>query len=136
MLLVTFNRQLEVPLDLPDGTHLPRGSFLSIPNWPVMRDPKLFANPDTFEPARFSHAADGDKWAFSSYGSDWPGWGTGKFACPGRFWAGAQMKLGLITLLDQFDLVLPEGQTGRPQNMVHGESCLPDFGQSMKMKRR
>ena len=133
---VTFNRQLDVPLNLPDGTLLPKGSFLSVPQWPVYYDPTLYKDPETFDAARFAQLPDNDKWTFASHNSDWPGWGTGKFACPGRFWASAQMKLILVTLLNEYDTSLPDGQVGRPKNMVYGESCLPDFTQGMRLKRR
>jgi cytochrome P450 len=51
--------------------------------------------------------------------------GHGRFACPGRFFAGLESKLILIHILENFELRLPEG-TGRPTNLVYADANVPD----------
>lgn len=60
----------------------------------------------------------------------------GKFACPGRFWASAQIKLLLMVLLNEFEISYPEGQTERPQNVVKGEKNQVSLGQRIVLRRK
>ena len=43
---------------------------------------------------------------FAASGKDGPAWGFGKFACPGRFWAGAQIKLVIMALLLHYGCIM------------------------------
>lgn len=52
--------------------------------------------------------------------------GHGKSSCPGRFFAGAQIKILLASILMRFDVTFPIGQHDRPQNVYSGESISPN----------
>jgi hypothetical protein len=49
----------------------------------------------------------------------------GKFSCPGRHWAAAQVKLLVMVLLLELEIGFPEGQSERPENKVLGEKPCP-----------
>lgn len=51
--------------------------------------------------------------------------GHGRYACPGRFFAGLESKLMLIHILENYELRLPEG-TDRPTNLVYADANIPD----------
>ena len=51
--------------------------------------------------------------------------GHGRYACPGRFFAGLESKLILIYILENYELMLPEG-TERPTNLVYADAGIPD----------
>ena len=40
-------------LNLPDGTHMPRGGWVGIPVLGIHRDERYYANPEVYEPFRF-----------------------------------------------------------------------------------
>jgi len=71
----------------------------------------------------------------SPHPTDGPGWGFGKFVCHGRFWAAAQIKLVVMTLLLHYDINHSEGQTDRPEDIMMGEKRTPSRTQQMMLKR-
>lgn len=72
---------------------------------------------------------------FAASGKDGPAWGFGKFACPGRFWAGAQIKLVIMALLLHYGIRYPEGQTNRLDDIMLGEKRTPSRAQQIVLRR-
>ena len=106
----------------------------------INKDPELYPSPNTFDPLRFykqrQELGQQERYQFSSLSSENPSWGVGKFACPGRFWASAQIKLLLMVLLNEFEISYPEGQIERPQNVVKGEKNQVSLGQRIVLRRK
>ena len=61
--------------------------------------------------------------------------GHGKFACPGRFFAGLESKIILAFIIQRFDMRLVEG-TSRPKNLVFGDANFPSPSQAIHFRRR
>jgi ent-kaurene oxidase len=61
--------------------------------------------------------------------------GAGSHACPGRFFASNEIKLIVAELLMNYDMRFAEGQ-GRPENMVHDFSIIPNFGAEFFMRKK
>lgn len=57
--------------------------------------------------------------------------GHGKLACPGPFYAAAQIKLILASILLEYDVHFPEGQSMRPEKIYSGEGITPDKTQKV-----
>jgi cytochrome P450 len=74
-------------------------------------------NNSTFEPALNN--------AFSSTSPDDLTFGYGVHACPGRFFATAELKLILVELLTKYDFRFEEGVVGRPENQFLDFMILP-----------
>jgi ent-kaurene oxidase len=127
-------------VELSNGMQLPRNSFVSIAYQPLMRDPEHYPDPLTFNPLRFYELrkAGGEegKHQFASVEVNEPMRAFGKFACPGRHWATAQIKLSLMVLLLEFDIGFPLSQGERPGNKVYGGRCIPSATQKLVLKRR
>ncbi|KAM0170711.1 hypothetical protein ACHAPF_008819 [Botrytis cinerea] len=138
--LMTFNRQLAIPVTLSNGVTLPKDTYISMTHYLINKDPELYPSPNTFDPLRFykqrQELGQQERYQFSSLSSENPSWGVGKFACPGRFWASAQIKLLLMVLLNEFEISYPEGQTERPQNVVKGEKNQVSLGQRIVLRRK
>lgn len=138
--LMTFSRQLMVPLKLSSGVTLPASTYISMTHAPMNKDPAYFQSPETFDGPRFykmrQEQGQEDRHQFASLDPNLPNWGVGKFACPGRFWASAQIKLLLMVLLLEFDISYPEGQTERPVNVMSGENYQISRTQHIVLKRR
>lgn len=137
---VTFQRRLMVPLTLSSGSTIPAKSYISIAYQPMLTDPTYYPSPLTFDPLRFYNQrqkeGEEEKHQFASVDLSDLLWTFGKFACPGRHWATAQIKLLIMVLLIEFDVSFPEGQKERPENKVVGTKCMPSVTQKMVLRRR
>ncbi|RFU29756.1 hypothetical protein B7463_g6564, partial [Scytalidium lignicola] len=102
---------------------------------------------DTFYPFRYSEirAISGQENAhqFVQTGQDNINFSHGPMACPGRFFAGAEVKCIIIEILRRYDVALGPNCEGegdpnglkRPKNIVHANlQCLPDFTKPIYFK--
>jgi ent-kaurene oxidase len=134
--LMTFNRKVARPLRFEDGTTLPAGTYITMPSDSVARDPDIYENPEHFDGYRFyDRRMEGGKNAnrhqFASTGPESLAFGQGKNACPGRFFAGVQIKVVLANILLNYDISYPPGQTQRPKNLYKGGLVRPDPRQKL-----
>ncbi|KAI0521211.1 cytochrome P450 [Xylaria bambusicola] len=139
--LLSFNRWVRSPLHLSDGTVLPANTFISMPTNSIAHDPELYKNPECFDVFRFlnkrlASQADAQRHQFVSTSSDSLPFGHGKFACPGRFFAAAQIKIVLANIIMKYDVSFPDSQTRRPDNVFTGEGIAPDRKQKVVFKQR
>lgn len=85
----------------------------------INRDPKLYPNPDKFDPLRFHHLGQqlGKELEYqhSTTGTDTIIFGHGFWACPGRFFAAAEIKTVAAYILTHHDFKLLPGQEKPPQ---------------------
>lgn len=134
----------------PDGHLLPCGATLSVVSYPVHRDPEIYADPDKFDPFRFSRlrgAGSGveggmgtgaaPNMAFVSTGAAYLPFGHGKHACPGRFLVDLELKMLLYHVLSVYDVeLLPEHKGARPEPQWVTEAVMPPVGVKLKFRRR
>lgn len=142
--LVSFQRLVLTPIRLSNGFTIPAGTHICAAADARSRDPKLYESPTEFRPLRFykslssSHAGAETEAANSftsvAAGDSW--FGTGRQACPGRWYASAQIKLVLCLLLFEYEFKYPEGQIKRPRNWFKDEWTGPDMEQIIMVKRR
>ena len=62
-------------------------------------------------------------------------WGYGKHACPGRWFADAEIKMILVHMLLEFDFRFPDGKS-RPESLEFETQNLPDRTATILLKRR
>ena len=139
--LVTFNRRLKKSLRFADGTTLPSGTYITMPSVPVARDPEIFEDPEEFNGSRFfdkrsSAKSEAFRHQFATIGPESLAFGFGKTACPGRFFAGAQIKAVLANIILSYDISFPAGQTERPENLYKGGLIRPDPRQKIVFNPR
>lgn len=103
---------------LSDGTVLPAGSMFAVAA-NTTHDPKLFPEPDKFIADRFmklrSEPGQERKWQLVELRPSLMTFGYGEHACPGRFFAAAEIKTFLCFLLLRYDLRFSKDQ-GRPKD--------------------
>jgi cytochrome P450 len=63
------------------------------------------------------------------------GFGYGRHACPGRFFAATEIKLIVARILLDYDLKLPEGQTERYPNIAIANNYVPDMKKELVFRR-
>ncbi|OAA56972.1 cytochrome p450 monooxygenase [Niveomyces insectorum RCEF 264] len=135
-----FIRKVMQPIDLSDGTHLPRGTKVLAPQVGYSRDDRYFPAADTFDALRFFRLRqrsdeDGHRWQFTSIGDINMNFGAGKHACPGRFFAGNEIKMMLAYYLINFEMKLKDGEE-RPKPMMIMMSKTPNPNGEVLFRRR
>ncbi|KAL3443342.1 cytochrome P450 [Aspergillus insuetus] len=115
--LIGIAREATKTMRLSNGTVIPKGSMLFVTNT-ALRDPKIYHNPDTFDPYRFANLrAAGSKSAYLvSPSPEHLGFGLGKHACPGRFFAANELKIILCHMLIKYDLKAVDGSDIASEN--------------------
>ena len=136
----TFIRKVLKPITLSNGTHLPAGTKLLAPLAGFSRDPALYPDPTTFDPLRFlrlreQSKSDSNRYQFTSLSDGNMNFGAGRHACPGRFFAGNEVKMALGFFLLNYEVALPEGKE-RPKAMIVVMSRVPDQEAELLFKRR
>ncbi|THU95306.1 cytochrome P450 [Dendrothele bispora CBS 962.96] len=122
---------------LSDGTTLiPAGSVVSLAPKPLHKNPKSYADPEVFDPFRFSklrtrnqqpqeEGSSGMKNSFTALSNDYIVFGIGKHACPGRFFAALKVKVILAEILLNYDLSFPEGTSKYPKPFAFNIFTVP-----------
>ena len=130
---------MKEPITLSDGVRLPKGTQLAMASAPVLMDPDVVPNPETFDPFRSYRKrlepGEGNRHLFAMTDKDHLQFGHGKYACPGRFFAVNEIKMILCKLLLEYDFVYPEGQ-GRPVNKTVNENIYPDPAARLLIRKR
>ncbi|KAL9591968.1 MAG: hypothetical protein Q9179_007187 [Wetmoreana sp. 5 TL-2023] len=131
------------PVKLSDGTLIQPGETIVMPSGPIARDQTYYENPYDFDGDRFLRLAGNDRKHASQSPNEYAGvepgnlsWGTGRFSCPGRWYASAMMKLLLATLILEYDFKFPNGQSQRPPNSVVDVNVLPNMKQKIMLSKR
>ncbi|KAI6767692.1 hypothetical protein HG530_005701 [Fusarium avenaceum] len=123
--LVVMERLVTRDTRLPDGTVLSRGTHIGVDgreNW----SPDIFENPNDFDGRRFlkRRQAGDSSGQFVQSSPEHAHFGMGKHQCPGRFFAGSELKLCLAEIILQYDIRLKEGYS--PQAMQIGFITISD----------
>lgn len=144
-------------LTTPDGVHIPKGNSVCVPGYALHHDPDIYPGADEFRPFRFSEkrrvgteakeedgGGDKDAARASSYISrarqqwatttnEFLGFGHGRAACPGRFFAATELKLMLAHLILHYDF---EMLASRPRNVWFAINRVPPMEQTIRIRRR
>jgi cytochrome P450 len=110
------------------GRPIPKGSQVVISPWLVHRNPKLWENPERFDPGRFSpeNASRRHRFAYLPFGG-------GPRICIGAAFAIAEALLILATIAQRYRLRLVPGFPIEPQGLI---TLRPRHGMRMTLKRR
>ncbi|KAJ0108710.1 Ent-kaurene oxidase [Diaporthe amygdali] len=143
---IRFPRWVKKPITLKDGTYIPRGYFIEAPYTAIVSDPELYPDSEVFDPYRFLNLRNGktedkinyssrEQYQFVNVAKENMGFGFGRHACPGRFFAAAELKLILANIILHYDLRMPNGATGGYQNSGSGGRLSKDPENQMEFKR-
>ncbi|KAF7356521.1 Cytochrome P450 [Mycena venus] len=88
-----------------DGVHIPKGAFIMFPVEDLHRNPKMFPNPDVFDPTRFTAENVEQR---KKYGTTFLGWGGGRHPCVGKRTALLEIKMMTILLMAQYQFSLTD----------------------------
>ena len=103
-----------------------------------MWDPAVYKNPESWDGYRFLRLRETPgkdrEAAFVSTNERHLGFGHGKHACPGRFFASSELKVALSHILLKYDLQLPKGAV--VQHRYSGASYYADPAATLLIRRR
>lgn len=106
---------------------------------PINMSSALYPSPETFDPFRFSklrqQPGNEMKYQHSSTGVDNINFGHGIWACPGRFFAAAQIKVVIAYLIMNYDLMVKPGEK-KPGQIHYGLATLPDAEADILFRKR
>ncbi|KAF2677137.1 cytochrome P450 [Lentithecium fluviatile CBS 122367] len=126
------------PLNM-DGTVLPKGAHTFV-RWESRCSAETYPNPDEFVVDRFlekresGEAGASSKWQFVTTSSDHMGFGHGRQACPGRFFASNEIKVAMVHLLLKYDWAYTDD--GRKPDQVVSNIPIMSFEQKIAFRRR
>ncbi|KAL2284627.1 hypothetical protein FJTKL_08726 [Diaporthe vaccinii] len=129
-LTATFQRKALQPITLSDGTHIPPGTMTFSPANAVNFDPEIYPDPEKFDGLRFyklRQASEGDanRYQLTSITKTQLQFGSGRHACPGRWFAAHQNKLVVAAVIQQYDIKFKDGE-GRPKGILFQTNQFPD----------
>lgn len=124
-------------IELSDKTFLPKGELIVVA-CDKMWDPNTYPNPNTFDPYRFLKLRETPGHETSaqlvSPSPEHLGFGFGKHACPGRFFAANEVKIALCHILLKYDIKLAEDY--KPTMRSNGLSLSADPMARISIRRR
>jgi len=137
-----MGRYALVDYTLSDGTFIPAGTVLSVSSSSVHHDPRIFEDPLRFDGFRFIKmreraVRDGypdRKFNVVTINSDFVAFGQGRHACPGRFFASAELKILLAYIVKTYDVKLVDD--ARPPNVYRLNAILPNPAAEVYFRRR
>ncbi|KAA8646104.1 uncharacterized protein ATNIH1004_007530 [Aspergillus tanneri] len=88
------------------GYFIPRGALVHPMVYTSNRSPEYIPNPDTFDGMRWTM----DRKLATTTGPGHLSFGLGRWACPGRFLAVAEIKMVVLTLLAEAEMELVDGE--------------------------
>lgn len=112
--------------DQVGGHHIPAGSTLIFPTYLIHRDPRLWPNPEGFDPRRFLPDAPHPRYAYLPFGA-------GRRMCVGAGFAILEATLIAAMIVQRFTLDLVPGATVVPEPTV---TLRPGDGLPMIVHRR
>ncbi|KAL6720897.1 Thromboxane-A synthase [Lecanora helva] len=121
--MTVYNRQLQSDYTLSNGVLLRKGQLICVSACSIQDDDMVFPNAQCYDGLRAYEQSlrDGQAHPFKFVDGEL-GWGSGRWACPGRFLAVLETKIMLVKLLTGYDFKLLPGNS-RPQRFT-----FHDFG--------
>lgn len=101
--------------DVYEGYFIPRGTDVFPNQWAMLHDPKMYPNPEVFNPDRFikdgaidPSVLDPAKVAF----------GFGRRICPGRYLSDNSLFITIASILHVFNISPAKDENGNPRNLL------------------
>lgn len=137
--MINMQRKVTKNVTLSDGTFLPKGAHTFV-RWESRCSGETYPNPDKFVVDRFlekresGEAGASSKWQYVTTSPDHMGFGHGRQACPGRFFASNEIKVAMVHLLLKYDWA--HADDGRWPDQMVSNIPIMSFEQRISFRRR
>ncbi|KAG6887831.1 hypothetical protein C0995_012331 [Termitomyces sp. Mi166 len=127
---LTMQRKVLKDFTFSDGTVVPKGHIVAVPNFAIHHDEENYTDASVFDGFRFSKMRELQAEGFSKHqmvalSCDYIVFGHGKHACPGRFFAVNELKALLVHTLLNYDVAF-ENDGPRPANSAFNSRISPN----------
>ena len=139
---VMIGRYAMADYTFSDGTFIPAGTIVGVSSNSVHRDPQTYEDPLRFDGFRFVKMK--ERAALDGYphkifdmvttNANFVGFGQGRHACPGRFFAAAEIKLLFAYIVTTYDIKLVDD--ARPLDFFRLNGIMPDPAAKVYFRRR
>ncbi|KAG9761828.1 hypothetical protein KCU73_g2196, partial [Aureobasidium melanogenum] len=147
---IRFNRVVKRPITLKDGTKLSPGTVIEAAFGAIVNDEELYPGPERYDQYRFLNLRDRtvpdpiqytnkENFQYVAATKEFMGFGYGRHACPGRFFAANEIKLIIAHILLTYDFQMPDEKAGienRYKPVVNAATSLPNTKNSIILRRR
>ncbi|KAF4621783.1 hypothetical protein D9613_012093 [Agrocybe pediades] len=136
---VQLSRKLLKDFTFSNGLTLPAGTHVAVATNATHMDENIYENPHEFNGFRFLNMRDEDgeniKHQIVSLSPESLTFGTGRHACPGRFFAANELKCMLGFIVLNYDVKLPDGMT-RPESSWSQGRIAPNNTAKVLFRKR
>ncbi|KAF8165943.1 cytochrome P450 [Crassisporium funariophilum] len=133
--LLHLGRKVLKDFMFSDGTLIPAGSTLRVNSYGSHHNEDLYPSPHSFQGFRFVNEDSLKQIPSAKPTLDYNPFGYGKHACPGRFFAAAQLKLMLAHIVTTYD-VKTEVEGVRPDSVWSEASVIPNLSAKILFRKR
>lgn len=132
---IIYMRAILENYTLSTGLELKRGQFLCVSGATRALDPTLFPNPEDYDALRaFKNLEEHRTKPFNNSHAEDLRWGSGRWACPGRYIATLLTKMIIVKLVDEYDFDFPTGSPPPITSLHEFNFMLPNS--NFLMRRR
>lgn len=126
-----INRMARNDYNVPGTNHvIEKGTAVFIPSFAIQRDPDYYPDPEKFDPDRFENEE-----VKRRHPMAWLPFGEGPRNCIGLRFGMMQSRIGLVTLLKNFEFSL-SSTTVQPLTFISNSFVLiPEGGVFLKLKK-
>lgn len=140
---VMQNRKALVDYTFSDGSTVPAGAVVAVSSSSLHLDPDIYEDPLKFNGFRFVQMREravlngesDKKFDMVTNNVEFVAFGQGRHACPGRFFASAEIKILLAYIVTTYDVKLGDGEV-RPRDLTYLSSNRPDPTAKVYFRRR
>jgi len=136
---LTSIRRVMRDFSFSDGTTIPTGTIISLCSLSKHHDEELYPSSEKFEPSRFvdKRAKEGEsiRHGMAAPAIDWLLFGSGRHACPGRFFAVTALKTLLAHIILNYDVKMKD-DGGVPPRTVFAGHVAPNVTAKVMFRKR
>ncbi|KAF8178062.1 cytochrome P450 [Pholiota molesta] len=136
---LSMNRKALKDFKFSNGVTVPAGTHIAVASYETHVDGNLYSDPDKFEGLRFAdkreEEGEGLKHQMVALSHEYVVFGTGRHACPGRFFAVNELKAMLSHILLTYDVKIPNDGP-RPPNIWFQAACSPNPTAKVMFRKR
>ncbi|XP_070556771.1 cytochrome P450 3A8-like [Ptychodera flava] len=126
---IRFDRECNEDVTIA-GVHIPKGMFVAVPIYVIHHDPKVYPEPEKFDPERFSKEEKEKRHPYA-----WLPFGAGPRNCIGMRFALLEAKIGLVRIFQNFTFE-PCAETEIPPKLGKTGFLSPPNGVKLSVKPR
>ncbi|KAF7954697.1 hypothetical protein EAE96_005816 [Botrytis aclada] len=134
---LSIQRKVMKPFTFSSGETIPKGNIIAVPQDALMKSPKYYNDPETFDGFRFVLPEDRgraeSRMKYTDVSTGFPFWGASKKACPGRWYVGASLKQILAHLLTNYEFKLSDDN--KALTMGYTTMVIPRHGTRVLLRK-